>query len=104
MPKIAFKNENEEQTKNPRADFFAPFYYITFKMENGTGKDLINSMFEEIKRNGIDPFSLVDSKESPVFEKYDDSIPSELLRKAYAADRLNVEEVCIRMEDIIDEF
>jgi len=33
LPKIAFKNENEEQTKNPRADFFAPFYYITFKME-----------------------------------------------------------------------
>ena len=46
-----------------------------------------------LAKNGIDKSSLVSPSECPVFEKYDDRIPSELLRKAYVADRLRTDEI-----------
>ena len=67
--------------------------YIMFKMENGDPNALMNAMKSDAKRYGIDPFELVSGSDCPVFEKYDPYIPSDLLRKAYAADRLCPEEV-----------
>ncbi len=77
--------------------------YLMFKMENGTGKDLIKSLNEKIKKYGIDKNSLVGIKEIPVFEKYDSYIPSELLREAYAQDRLRTDELYIRLNQIANE-
>ena len=58
---------------------------------------------EKIEAEGIDTHTLVSQTESPVFEKYDDYVPPELLRRAYAADRLNVAEAEERILDLDTE-
>lgn len=78
--------------------------YITFRMERGNDYQLISCLAELIRREAISPLSLVSPKELPVFEKYDDYIPAELLRYAYAEDRLNVAEAGQRIADISGEF
>ncbi len=69
--------------------------YITFKAKSG-GRDLKSRISEIIKRDGIDTYSLVFEGEFPVFDKYDDYIPRELLCDAYAVDRLSSAEVMER--------
>lgn len=78
-------------------------YFITFKMSHGTADDLIALLADEVRAGGFDPESLVGSTELPVFEKYDDYVPPELLRRAYAADRLNVAEAEERILDLDTE-
>ncbi len=78
-------------------------YYITFKMERGTGKELIDYLNTMALKEGIDTEELISSKENPVFEKYDNYIPSELLRHAYAQDRLQADEVVKRLSQISSE-
>jgi len=79
-------------------------YFITFKMTRGNGYDLIASLTDEIQTSGICAESLVGSGEIPVFGKYDDFVPVELLRHAYAADRLDVQQAQRRVLEIAEEF
>jgi len=79
-------------------------YYIMFKMEKNDPCGFIKMLNDKANIQGIDVYSLVGKNESPVFEKYDVYIPSELLRKAYAEDRLNAEEVCTRLSQIAKEY
>ena len=79
-------------------------YYMTFKMEQGNGYGLIEHLNKIVESEGIDLDSLVSPSECPVFEKYDDRIPSELLRKAYTADRLREDEVRRRLCDLASEY
>ncbi len=79
-------------------------YYMTFKMEQGSGYGLIEHLNKVADAEGIDLDSLVSASECPVFEKYDDRIPSELLRKAYTADRLRADEVRERLADLMAEY
>ncbi len=79
-------------------------YYMTFRMENGTGYDAVKLWYDIIKEQGIDRYSLVAAGEIPLFEKYDDRIPYDLLRKAYAEDRLRTDELTVRMEQIMTEY
>ena len=67
-------------------------YYITFKAKECGGM-LAESLKMIILRDGIDPRDLVSDSECPVFEKFDEQIPPELLRDAFALDRLCAEEV-----------
>ncbi len=69
--------------------------YITFKAKDG-GKNLAERVSDIIRRDGLDTYSLVFSGEFPVFDKYDDYIPRELLCDAYAVDRLCAPEVIER--------
>lgn len=78
-------------------------YYIMFKMETNDPKAFIDTLDHNAKVHGIDTFELVGTTENPVFDKYDSYIPGELLRKAYAKDRLCAEEVCIRLDQIAKE-
>jgi len=78
-------------------------YYMTFKMEQGNGYGLIEHL-NKVASAGIDLDSLVSASECPVFEKYDDRIPTELLRKAYTADRLRADEVLRRLNDLMEEY
>ena len=71
---------------------------MTFKLEKGDGESLMKYI-KRIAKNGIDKSSLVRANECPVFEKYDDRIPSELLRKAYVADRLRTDEIMEMFEE-----
>ena len=67
-------------------------YYITFRMENGTEKQFLDELKRRLFTEKCDLFSLAGSGENPIFDKYDDFIPSELLRRAYAEDRLRLPE------------
>ena len=55
-------------------------------------------------RYGIDCEALVQSGEVPIFEKYDEHVPAELLRKAYAADRLRADEAEARLAEMLAEY
>ncbi len=66
-------------------------YYITFRMERGTPAELISALRAELSGD-LDLYALSSAGETPIFDKFDDFIPSELLRRAYAEDRLMREE------------
>ncbi len=72
--------------------------YITFKVKAEQGKALLLSIRQILERDGLDTFSLVTDGECPVFDKFDEYIPPELLREAYAVDRLLADEVIERFE------
>ncbi len=72
--------------------------YITFKARGDAGKNLVFAIRDILSREGIDVKSLVSEGECPVFDKYDEYIPPELLREAYAADRLRTDEIFERFE------
>ena len=73
--------------------------YITFKAKDGDGKSLALRIGEIIERDGLDTHGLVSDSECPVFDKFDEFIPAELLRDAYAVDRLTAEEVTLRFTE-----
>ena len=83
---------------------FEGCYYMTFRMERGNDYDLISHLAGIAATDGIDCESLVRSGETPIFEKYDEHIPAELLRKAYAADRLRADEAEARLGEILGEY
>ena len=84
---------------------FEGCYYITFKMDDGVSDyAFIKGLCDHIRREGIDRLSLVSQTEMPVFEKYDPYIPGELLRRAYAEDRLRTDEIERRLPDILSEY
>ena len=76
--------------------------YITFRYE-GDGIEKFTDNLNGICKNGVDKESLISKSESPVFEKYDDYIPGELLRLAYAADRLRTDEMIPRVKEMKEE-
>ena len=78
-------------------------YFISFKMSGGSGADLLSTL-AELAQEGIDTGALVGSAEIPVFDKYDDYIPADLLRHAYAVDRLNGAEAGKRILEISAEY
>ena len=70
--------------------------YITFKAKGDAGSNLLINLRGILERDGLDTQRLVSDGECPVFDKYDEYIPSELLRAAYAVDRLSADEVLTR--------
>ncbi|MBR6782255.1 MAG: DEAD/DEAH box helicase [Clostridia bacterium] len=83
---------------------FEGCYYLTFRMERGNDYDLISYLAGIAETDGIDCESLVQNGETPIFDKYDEHIPGELLRKAYATDRLRAEEAEERLREILEEY
>ena len=71
---------------------FEGCYYMTFRMERGNERTFLTLLKDHFGVNVPDALALVDTKELPSFEKYDKFIPAELLREAYAADRLDASE------------
>lgn len=71
--------------------------YMTFKLETLDASEWLKKLADKVRREGIDCMALMESGEVPVFEKYDDYIPAELLRRAYAVDRLRSDEVTERI-------
>ena len=60
------------------------------------GEALEEHVRDILRRDGIDPTALVFSGECPVYDKYDEFLPPELLRAAFAEDRLCPREVYLR--------
>ena len=73
-------------------------YYMTFKCDREP-EELLSLLKHKITSEEIDTLSLVGKSEMPVFEKYDPCIPPELLRRAYAADKLRTDEMKIRFSE-----
>ncbi|MGI6167697.1 MAG: DEAD/DEAH box helicase [Eubacteriales bacterium] len=95
--------QNSRDFKISNLDFEG-CYYMTFRMERGDDSELIKYLAGRAAREGIDCASLVAKTELPVFDKYDEYIPGELLRKSYAADRLRADEVERRLQEILREY
>ena len=70
-------------------------YYMTFKCDKRP-EELLEMIRRRITHDTIIPIELVGKSECPVFEKYDPCIPPELLREAYAVDKLRTDEMKIR--------
>ena len=75
--------------------------YISFHMQ-GEREDFLTRL-ATLSAGGIDRFSLVFDSEQPLFDKYDAFIPGELLRSAYAQDRLCPEEAEMRIAELLRE-
>ncbi|MFA6948653.1 MAG: DEAD/DEAH box helicase [Eubacteriales bacterium] len=79
-------------------------YYITFRMEKASDFELIEGLCKVLDSEGIVKEKLVGGGETPVFDKYDECIPRELLQKAYCADRLRTDEADARIRQIRAEM
>ena len=73
-------------------------HYIKFKAREDAAAGFLFGMRDIIERDGIKTEELVAPGECPVFDKYDEYIPPELLREAYAKDRLFGDEIIERFE------
>ena len=83
---------------------FEGCYYMTFRMEKGDERALIEALRDHFGSGFKDAGYLVDPKELPAFEKFDEYIPGDLLRMAYAADRLDLMEAQRRVMDIQNDI
>ena len=72
-------------------------YYMTFKCEKDAN-ELLQMIQRKITNDTIETIDLVGKGECPIFEKYDPCIPPELLRRAYAADKLRIDEMKRRFQ------
>ena len=77
-------------------DSFKP-YFIQFTMD-AEPEDFFEVLLEEAEK-GVDPMELVYPKEVPVFEKYDEFVPEELVRKGFAYGVLNTQEMLERVRE-----
>ena len=64
-------------------------YYLQFTMQAGE-EEFYRVVVEEAAKD-FDPMELVGPAETPVFEKYDEYVPEELVRKGFAYGVLDVE-------------
>jgi len=75
-------------------------YYICFKMENHDRRDFAEYLDSTIAKHGVELSELVGENELPLFEKYDEYVPRELLQKAYYTDKLCSEELIERVKEL----
>lgn len=66
-------------------------YYIQFTMK-AEPHEFFSVLFSEAQKN-IEPMELVYDKEVPIFEKYDEFLPPELIRKGFAYGILGITEM-----------
>ena len=70
-------------------------YYLQFTMQ--VGEEEFYRIVSEEAAKDFDPLELVYPKEVPVFEKYDEYVPEELVRKGFARGVLDVESMKKRL-------
>ena len=76
-------------------------YFLQFRMK-APEEEFRRVIVEEASKE-FDPLDLVYPGEVPVFEKYDDFVPDELIRKGFARGVLDVEGMKKRVFDLADE-
>ena len=72
-------------------------YFIQFTMK-ASREDFFRTLAEEAEKP-FDPMELVYPKEIPLFEKYDDFLPAELVKKGFAYGILSMTEMKERIND-----
>lgn len=75
-------------------------YFIQFKMK-ASRKEFFRVLLE-MEKQPLDPMELVYPDEVPLFEKYDEFLPAELVRKGFAYGILNIEEMKMRIRSWSD--
>ncbi|MDR4211408.1 hypothetical protein, partial [Bacillus thuringiensis] len=65
--------------------------FMQFAMD--VGKDEFLEILKEDANKDFDPLELVYPKEVPVFDKYDEYLPDELVRKEFAQSILDIKEM-----------
>ena len=78
---------------------FEGCYYMTFRLD-GTREEFLAAL-ARVARTPIDCDALVSPAEQPLFDKFDPFIPGELLRRAYARDRLRADEAEARIGELL---
>lgn len=71
-------------------------YFIQFKMK--AGREEFFRVLAETAKQPLDPMELVYPDEIPLFEKYDEYLPAELVRKGFAYGILDIEGMKRRIE------
>ena len=71
-------------------------YFIQFTMR--AGKEDFFRVLSETADQPLDPMELVYPKEIPLFEKYDEYLPAELVKKGFAYGILGIEEMKMRIK------
>ena len=71
-------------------------HYLTFRGKGDLRASFLPWIRENLSKEKLDPLQLIPASEAPAFDKYDAYIPAELLRKAYAADKLSPDEMIRR--------
>lgn len=72
-------------------------YFIQFKMK--ADKRTFFRVLAEAEKQPLDPMELVYPKEVPLFEKYDEYLPEELVRKGFAYGILGIDEMRSRIRE-----
>lgn len=70
-------------------------YFIQFKMK--AGKDEFFQVLSDMAKQPLDPMELIYKGEVPLFEKYDEFLPEELVIKGFAYGILGIEEMKARI-------
>lgn len=73
-------------------------YFMQFTMQ--TTPDEFAAILRDELSKPLDPMELLYPKEVPVFDKYDDMLPEELVRKEFALSVLDVEGMKARMQTV----
>jgi len=76
-------------------------YFIQFKMK--AGPEEFREILREEAEKELDPMDLVFPNEVPLFEKYDEFVPPELIRKSFSRDVLNIADMRRRILESSDE-
>ncbi len=72
-------------------------YFIQFKMKAGK-KDFFK-VLADMEKEPLDPMELLYKGEVPLFEKYDEFLPGELVKKGFAHGILGIEEMKARIRE-----
>lgn len=70
-------------------------YFMQFRMK--AGQEKFFEILREMEREPLDPLDLVYPDEVPLFEKYDEFLPAELVRKGFAHGILGIEDMKSRI-------
>jgi ATP-dependent Lhr-like helicase len=86
----ALRSRAADPETAPAFDGLPPYY---FTLSAAEGCDGVRQQIYDLCRAEVTPDDLVDANESPELNKYDRYLPSDLLRKAFAADWLDIDEM-----------
>ena len=78
-------------------------YALPFKMEGCNEQTLCQRLLQLMSLERLTAEDLMGPHEALANDKYDPLIPSALLRKAYATDRLDLQETKKRLEQFLSE-
>ena len=72
---------------------YGDWFYIRLNIGKGDGYELMDHIASFFCSDAIDLDSLVGEKENPAYERYDEYVPQELIRRGYISDKMQSDEI-----------